>query len=169
MNNKDDPFIMIALYGRFKGETGYRWHCLPICDDNRSGIPFRKWIGRLMHRRVIVEGRSGGWLFSKPNGTRARMSDYNDGFVDCMYGLHESKPHLFSKGTLMRMFALRRSLRRGAILETTNRVSDSVIKLINRWRKKEGAKGAEPGLTMQQTYTHVKYTFPQLKLYSKAL
>ena len=32
----------------------------------------------------------------------------------------------------MRMFALRRSLRRGAILETTNKVSDSVIKLINQ-------------------------------------
>ena len=97
------------------------------------------------------------------------MSDYNDDFVDCIYALHESKPHLFSKGSLMHMFALRMLLRRGAILETTNRVSDTVIKIINRWRKKEGAKGVDPGLTMQQTYTHVKYTFPQLKLYSKAL
>ena len=24
MNDKDDPFIMVALYGTFKGETGYR-------------------------------------------------------------------------------------------------------------------------------------------------
>ena len=69
----------------------------------------------------------------------------------------------------MDQFSLRRSLRRGAILETTNRVSDTVIKLINRWRKKEGAKGAEPGLTMPQTYTHVRNTFPVLKEYSKAL
>ena len=34
-----DPFIMITLHGRFKGETGFWWHCLPICNDNRSGIP----------------------------------------------------------------------------------------------------------------------------------
>ena len=75
----------------------------------------------------------------------------------------------FSKSSLLHMFALRRSLRRGSILETTNRVSDTVIKLINRWRKKEGAKGAEPGLTMQQTYAHVNNTLPMLKFYSKAM
>ena len=61
------------------------------------------------------------------------------------------------------------SLRIGAILETTKRVSYTVIRLINRWRKKERAKGAEPGLTMQQTYTHIKNTLPLLKLYSKAM
>ena len=92
------------------------------------------------------------------------MSDYNDEFVECIYALHENKPHLFSKGSLLHIFAMRRSLRRVAILETTNRVSDTVIRLINRWRKKEVAKGAEPGLTMQQTYTHVKNTLPLLKL-----
>ena len=83
------------------------------------------------------------------------MSDYNDDFVDCIYTLCERKPHLFSKGSLMHMFALRRPLGRRPVLETTNRVSDTVIKIINRWRKKESAKGAKPGLTMQQTYTHV--------------
>ena len=63
MNDKDDPNVMVNLYGRFKGETGFRWHCLPICNKNRSGIPFRKWIGRLMHTRLFREGKSGGWLF----------------------------------------------------------------------------------------------------------
>ena len=47
-----DLFIMITLFGRFKGETGHMWHFFPICDHNRSGIPFRTWIGRLLHRRV---------------------------------------------------------------------------------------------------------------------
>ena len=65
------------------------------------------------------------------------------------------------------MLALRRS--RGSILEITTRVSDTVIRLINRWRKKEGAKGAKLGLTRQQTYTHAKNTLSLLKLYSKAM
>ena len=95
-------------------------------------------------------------MFTRPNGTRDRMSYYNDEFVECIYALHENKPHLFSKSSLLHMFALRRSLRRGSILETTNRVSDTVIRLIDRWRKKEGAKGTEPGVTRQQTYTHAK-------------
>ena len=29
-----DPFIMITLFRRFKGETGHMWHCLPICNCN---------------------------------------------------------------------------------------------------------------------------------------
>ena len=40
VETRDDPepFIMATLYGRFKGETGYRWHCLPICDSSRSAM-----------------------------------------------------------------------------------------------------------------------------------
>ena len=57
-----DPFIMVTLFGRFKGGSRHRWHCLPICDRHRSGIPFRKWIGRLLHRRVMVRKRSEGWF-----------------------------------------------------------------------------------------------------------
>ena len=122
-----------------------------------------------MHWKVVIDGWEGGWLFCQPDGNMSRLWDYNDVFVAYMYSLQQSQPHLFSKGTLVHMFALRRSLRRGAILETTNRVSDTVITLINRWQKKEGTKGAEPGLTMRQTYTHVKNTFLELKLYSKAM
>jgi hypothetical protein len=50
--NDSDPYIMITLRGRFKAETGDRWHCLPICNDNRSGIPYRTWVRRLMRRRT---------------------------------------------------------------------------------------------------------------------
>ena len=60
-------------------------------------------------------------------------------------------------------------MRRGAILETTGRVDESVVNLMNRWRTKEGAKGTTPGLSMRQTYTQVRDLFSQLKLYSKAL
>ena len=26
MNDKEDLYVMVPLYGRFKGETGFRWH-----------------------------------------------------------------------------------------------------------------------------------------------
>ncbi|KAL7526003.1 hypothetical protein ACHAXR_001264, partial [Thalassiosira sp. AJA248-18] len=71
---------MVTLYGRFKGETGFRWHCLPVSDRTRSGIPFRKWVGRLMHRRVILQGRREGWFLSRKDGSRARISDYDATF-----------------------------------------------------------------------------------------
>ena len=75
---------------------------------------------------------------------------------------------MFSTGTLLSQFLLRRSLRRGAVLETFNRVDRDIVSLMNRWRTKEGARGADPGLGMWQTYTQVRYLVPELKLYSQA-
>ena len=57
-----DPYIMITLHRRFKGETGLCWHYLPASNQTRSDIPLRMWIGRLLYRRVHIQGRSTGWL-----------------------------------------------------------------------------------------------------------
>ena len=95
---------MIPLYGRFKGETGYRWHCLPISDRSRSGIPHILWLGRLMARRVNIQGRRNGWFFQQGTGRKARISDYDPDFLYYMGLLHERSPELFSVGTLLGLF-----------------------------------------------------------------
>ena len=166
----EDPYIMIALYGRFKGETGYRWHCLPISDRSRSRLPFRKWISTLLQRRSELQGRTNGWLFVKKDGrTRAQIRDYDALFLHYLELLKDRRPELFSVGTLMYMFSLRRSMRRGAVLATTGRVPPAVVNLVNRWRTKEGARGSAPGLSMEQTYTNVRDAIPIMIRYSKAL
>ena len=48
-------------------------------------------------------------------------------------------------------------------------VDTKVIKLVNRWRKKEAAKGSEPGLPMPQVYTQVRNTLPVMLEFSRAL
>ena len=78
---EDDPYIMVTMYGQSKGETGFRWHYLPISDCTRSGIPHRRWIGRLIHRRITVQGRSDGWLFWLAKGKKSRILDYAPDFV----------------------------------------------------------------------------------------
>jgi hypothetical protein len=56
------------------------------------------------------------------------------------------------------------------MLETTNQdVSEKVIELINRWRKKEPAKGSEAGLPMRQVYMQVRSTLLVMLKFSKAL
>jgi hypothetical protein len=42
------PYVMVTFHGRFKGETGLRWHCLPLSIQNHSNIPYKLWIGRLL-------------------------------------------------------------------------------------------------------------------------
>ena len=67
-------------------------------------------------------------------------------------------------------FSLWRFPRRGAVLETTNHGVDAkVIKQVNHWRKKEAAKGSEPGLPMRQVYTQVWNTLPVILEFSRVL
>ncbi len=55
-------------------------------------------------------------------------------------------------------------------METTNQDTlEKVMDLINQWRKKEAAKGSEPGLPMRQVYTQVKSTLPTMLKFFKAL
>jgi hypothetical protein len=58
-----DSHIMLTLQGRFKGEVDERWHLVLISDATRSGLPFRKWMERVLHRKVNLQGRETGWLF----------------------------------------------------------------------------------------------------------
>ena len=67
-------------------------------------------------------------------------------------------------------FSLWRFPRQGAVLETTNHGVDAkVIGLVNRWRKKEAAKGSEPGLPMRQVYMQVQNNLPTMLEFSRAL
>ena len=93
--------MMIPLYGRFKGENGYRWHCLPISDRSRSGIPHTLWLGRLMARRVNMQGMRNRWFFQRGMGRKARISDFDPDILYYMGLLHERSPELFSVGTLL--------------------------------------------------------------------
>jgi hypothetical protein len=72
---EEDKYMMITLKGRFKGEVDERWHIVPICDETRSGIPFRLWMERIMYRRVALQGKTTGWLFEEKPGKRAKFGN----------------------------------------------------------------------------------------------
>ena len=166
----DEPFIMTTLYGKFKGEMDCRWHCLPIPDETRSNIPARKWIGQGLHRRVTIQGRTSGPFFVRPNGKRGRTSDYNEEFRRLIGRVKIRFPKLILADASPELFSLWRSMRRGATLETTGRVSDETIRLYHRWRSVEHSKaGAPAGLSMHQVYLHVRASLPNLMLYGKEL
>ena len=152
----DIPHMMITLRGKFKGENNLRWHCLPLADLTKSRIPTRRWISRLMWRRSGREGNRAGFLFAKRNGKRASLGDYDPLFKDYIERTMKSHKKLFSSAVAVKDYSLRRSLRRGATTEAENNNVDTVaIELINRWRQKENARGAEAGLSMRQVYTQV--------------
>jgi hypothetical protein len=119
---------------------------------------------------VIKDGRSGGWLFQRKNGTRERFGMYNTTFQQLLDAPREEDCKLLPEAVETGDFSLWRSPRRGALLETINQdVSEKVIELIKRWQKKEAAKGSEAGLPMRQVYTQVRSTVKTMLKFSKAL
>ena len=162
--------MMITLKGRFKGEVDSRWHVVPISDQSRSNIPFRLWMERIVYRRVKLEGREKGWLFESQLDARAKFGHYDPLFRSLIAKARDKNPRLVPAVVEGTDFSLWRSPRRGAVLETTNHgVDTKVIELVNRWRKKEAAKGSEPGLPMRQVYTQVRNTLPVMLEFSRAL
>jgi len=163
------PYIMLTLRGRFKGEQGLRWHCVPVVDVTASGIPVRRWYDRLVSRRVDLESRRSGWMFTRPEGGRAKYGDYDPLFRDYLARVKAKYPKLIAASTEVDDYSLRRSGRRGATTEATNRdVDQKTIELINRWRKKEAARGTEPGLPMRQVYTEVGKSLEAMLRFSRS-
>ena len=164
------PHLMVTLRGRYKGEHNLRWHMQPIADVTDSGINNRRWIGRFMHTRVEVEGVEEGPLFAKGDGTRATTAMYDAQFRDLLRAAQARRPKAFPPKVNIDDYSLRRSLRRGATTEATNnKVPPNVIELVNRWRKKEAAKGAQPGLAMRQVYTDAIAAVETTLRYSQSL
>jgi len=122
-----------------------------------------------MYRRVHLQGRSNGWLFEQKPGKPANFGTYQDYFRTLIDLARQQDPRLLPSSVETTDF-MWQSLHQGAVLETTNHNVDiKVIKLINRWCKKEAARGSEVGLPMRQVYTQVRSTLPTMKEFSRAL
>jgi hypothetical protein len=118
---------------------------------------------------MVVEGCTVGYLFARRNGSKASLGDYDSLFRDYLTRLRTSNSAAFSKGVDIRDYSLRRSPRRGAVTTAANnQVDETTTELIGRWRKKEKARGAEPGLPMRQVYTQVSAAVEALLRFSQS-
>ena len=81
-------------------------------------------------------------LFARARGGKASFGDYDPLFREYLTRLREQDPDLFTQAAKIEDYSLRRSPRRGAITTAANnKVDETTIELIGRWRKKEAAKG----------------------------
>jgi hypothetical protein len=108
-------------------------------------------------------------VFADPTGRPRKLSYYDPFLLEL---LDEVKTHfkgVISQATPVEDFSLWRSGRRGATTEAHNQgVPQSIIDLMGRWRTRERAKGAEPGLPMRQVYTQVKSATQAMLLFAKS-
>lgn len=160
-------FVIVALIGRVKGETGLRYHILPLVTVTRSGLKPRVWIGRLLdcYRSRNVEH---GALFRGRDGLRIRQSEMNQFLHARLNQVQRSRPDLIGRDVeVEEVYSISRSPRRGSTSRASDRgIDEDVVNTNNRWRKVENAKGKAPSFSMQERYTYVKLTVNQGLRYS---
>lgn len=163
-------FIMMTLRGLFKGEDNLKWHLVPLVDITSSGIRVRRWVHRLVKLRLEEDEVAEGPLFVNAKGKMAKMSDFNGTFQDYIKMAMDRTRGVFSSKLEVENFNLRRSLRRGSTTQShNNKTPAETIEMVNRWRKKEAARGAEPGLGMRQVYTQALTAVDATLEYSRNL
>ena len=123
----------------------------------------------MLRRRVFLDQRREGWLLADAYGKRRRLKYYEPLLQEVLEKVKIHFPHAIDKVTEIEDFSLWRSMRRGATTEAANQSIDQhVIDLMGRWRKKEAARGTEPGLPMRQVYTQMKSVYPAMISFSES-
>jgi hypothetical protein len=79
----DYKHVMVPLIGRFKGETGERWHLLPMVWRTRSGIEIGVWATRL--KESLLERKLlNGFVYSTSRGKQAKVSTLEPKFFEVL-------------------------------------------------------------------------------------
>jgi hypothetical protein len=162
--------VIIPLLGKFKGETGERYHLTPLASETTSGLKVKQWVKRLVYVRER-QGKVQGPAFCTATGGVAKTKPYELGLMERLVGVQEAQPRLFPGDVdVYEQFGVSRSFRRGATSAARARgVSDRQVDLINRWRTFESSKGRRPQLSMHDHYSDIRILIPELVQFSKAL
>ncbi len=162
--------VVIALLGRFKGETGKKYHYMVSVLRTKSGLKPGKWIGRMLKwyrdRRI-----TNGPVFRKKNGKRGKAKDYELEIFERLERIQRDQPSLLAPDLdVTEAFGLSRSFRRGSDSRAmAEALAPEIIELNNRWRKFELAKGKRPTLKMFEHYADIVLLLGMFLKYSRAM
>ncbi len=166
----DEPFVIVPLLGKYKGEAHHRYHLTPLAARTDSGLPVRTWIGRLVQVQHEI-GRNHGPTFGDRYGEILESSFVEGLIADRLQIIKDTRTGVIpNEVNCYEHFGISRSFRRGATSTARARgVDRDAVNLANRWRKFENAKGQQPRLTMQDGYSDIRIMIPELTKFSQAL
>ncbi len=169
-------FILVPLYGYFKGENGERMHVIPLTEVTRSGIKVRFWLElhvALLERENKL-GREGP-AFCDLNGEILKPRVLESRILNLLLEVQSSDMNedesIISKSLdVYEKFGIYRSFRRGATCMAADRnVSELSIALVNRWRKFENGRGRVPNMSMMEHYLSNLGAFRKALSFSESL
>jgi hypothetical protein len=167
----DDSGIGWPIVGRFKAEGGgVGGHVIPIAGVTSSGIEFYKWVQRFVHC-LKRANRTEGWAFARPDGSRAKASDYRNLIFDKLVIIQETMPSLIDPILdVYDSYGIQRSGRRFFDTECKLRgVKKEDIEDQCRWIRDRTARGVPVPRDMVDCYTEYRHMRQALLRCSRAL
>ena len=161
MREREQPHIVIPLYGRFKNESNVaRCHVMNVVCKTKSGIRGDLWVARA----IETEGEATSkFLFSNDTGKREKGGVYEEYMFKLLERVQAQHPeHIPADLDVRAAYGLPRSCRRGANSEAQNAPNtdceEKDINRNNRWRAIERAKTKRASMNMLQLYTDTRLT-----------
>lgn len=163
------PSVCICLMGKFKGETGERYHSMVLANRSMSGLETRWWVEQLM-KVCEDEGRMSGFAFDEADGSPANSTEYNALFRQYLCRIQGDHPDVFSPKEEVTLYGISRTLRRSAVTRAGRAgLTEDVLNSVNRWNTVEHARGSRPRHNMRAHYTDARALAPMTWRYSYAL
>jgi hypothetical protein len=173
-NRDPSQYIVVALWGKIKGEHHERSHLLPSVNLTGSGIEVRRWIDQAV-LLAQSSGRSRGPLMLDKLGKKITSAKLNEIFHEALISLFRSGEVEFpsvikTEEDIRERFNIFRSMRRGSDTRAKEEnVSDSDINIVNRWKAEQRAGTRKPGLSMSQMYTDPSLLLKPFLRYTAAM
>ena len=150
------PEVCICLMGKFKGETGERYHSIILANETCSGLQPRRWIEELL-KVCSSEGRTAGCAFNGPDGSPPSPSEYNGLVRHYVEVLRDEGTHGVLEDAELVRYGISRTFRKTS--ETRARragIPKEQVETVNRWKKIERAKGKRPQFAMVDHYANAR-------------
>jgi hypothetical protein len=167
---RGEKFVIIPLLGKYKTENTEGYHLTPLSAKTTSGLEIERWVKRLAWAKER-QGITHGPAFSHSQGSILDDRWLELEILDRIARVQQRRPDVVKPDVQVHEeHGISRSFRRGATTEARNvRVDEEDIKLMNRWRNFEEAKGRRPRMQMQDHYSDISQSIPSLLRFSKAL
>lgn len=154
------PAVCICLIGKFKGETGERYHSVVVANQSTSGLETRWWVEKLL-AVCESEGRRSGLAFAGPDGAPLESAEFNALFRQYLCRLQLEHEEVFSAKEDVTRYGISRTLRKSAVSRAGRAgLPEDVLNTMNRWRTVENAKGSRPKHNMKTHYTDARALAP---------
>lgn len=147
------PEVCVCLIGKFKGETGESHHSLVLANTTSSGLEVRWCVEKLIDVCESL-GQTNGYAFFDSDGAPPDSVEYNALVREYLKRIQIQTPHLFGITEDLSRYGISRTFRKSAESRARKAgIKDDEVKVMNRWRVTEQAKGKRPRRAMVDHYS----------------